>query len=315
MTATMSDQTTDARPTTAEQPARAAKTRETVAQRLLLASIDHSYDPVVDVDWAAEPKPGLMYLPEHRCSLYGTRLWDRLTPEQRVELSKHEISSAMQVGLWFELILMQMLLRYAYDLDPRTAHAQYALTEIGDETRHSTMFARAAEKLETPSYAPGPRLHNLARVYKNTSSGPSMFAPVLVAEEILDRLQREIMDDDGIQPLIRTISRIHVIEEARHVRYARDELSRQMADLSPKARRYHQGVIGLVSYLIVDGITNPRVYASVGISPREGRAAALANPHHQETRRWALGKIMPFLTEVGAVGGPTMRLLRRGHMI
>ena len=49
-----------------------------------------------------------------------------------------------------------------------------------------------------------------------------MFASVLVVEETTDRLQRSMLDDDDIQPFIRMINRIHVVEEARHVRYARN---------------------------------------------------------------------------------------------
>ncbi|MEO9238668.1 MAG: diiron oxygenase, partial [Jatrophihabitantaceae bacterium] len=162
--------------------------RQTTATRLLIASTENSFDPMTELDWDAELVPGLWFAPKHRLSLYGTELWDSLTEQQQIELSKHEVASIMQVGLWFEIILMQMMLRYAYDLDARTPHAQYALTEIGDETRHSVMFGRAADRLGVPRYGAPRLLHQLARVYKATAGGPAMFAPVLVAEEILDRL-------------------------------------------------------------------------------------------------------------------------------
>jgi len=234
---------------------------------------------------------------------------------QQLELSRHEVASVMQVGLWFELILMQMLLRYVYDQDSRQPHAQYALTEIGDETRHSVMFARAADKLGTPRYAAPRWVHNLGRIYKATAGGPAMFAPVLVAEEILDRLQREAMADDGVQPLIRGINRIHVLEEARHVRYAREELVRMMPGLDRSQLRRQRAVVALVCYLLADSLIDPRVYRAVGIEPSVGRAAARANPHHQESRRWTAGKVLPFLREVGIVGGPSEALYRRAFLI
>lgn len=289
--------------------------RETTATRLLASSARTSFDPGLDVDWDAPLVAGKPFMPLERVSLYGTPLWERLTGEQRIELSKHEIASVMSVGLWFEIILMQMLTRYAYDLDPRSAHAQYALTEIGDETRHSVMFARGAERLGVPRYGVPRRLHNLARVSGATMSGPAMFASVLVAEETTDRLQRAMMDDENIQPLIRAINRIHVIEEARHVRYAREQVARTMPKLGPAARRWHRFQTALVSYFVVDSLVDPRVYRSVGIDPAEGRRAALANPYFHETRRWLGEKIMPFLTEQGLVGGAGMALWRRAHLL
>ena len=106
--------------------------RESVAQRLLRSSLDHSYEPAIDVDWDAPLVEGRYGISPERCSLYGTPLWEGLTEQQRHTLTVHEICSIAQVGLWFEMILMQMLVRYSYDRDPRTGHVQYALTEIAD---------------------------------------------------------------------------------------------------------------------------------------------------------------------------------------
>ena len=70
-----------------------------------------------------------------------------MSPEQRIELGKHEVASVATTGLRFEAALMQMLLTEAYDETPASAHAQYALTEIADECRHSTMSARMASSI------------------------------------------------------------------------------------------------------------------------------------------------------------------------
>jgi hypothetical protein len=291
------------------------KNRDTTAARLLGSSARNSYDPDLDVVWDAPLVEGKFFMPPERVSLYGTALWERLSLAQRIELSKHEIASIMSVGLWFEIILMQMLVRYAYNLDARSAHAQYTLTEIGDETRHSIMFARAAEALGVPRYGVPPIVHKLAKVFAATAAGPSMFASVLVAEETTDRLQRSMMDDDGIQPLIRAVNRIHVVEEARHVRFAREEVSRETPKLTKAALRRHRVRTAVVSYTVVDSLIDSRVYKSVGIAPAEGRAAALANPHFHETRHWMAEKIVPFLREERLIGGRSEALWRKAHLL
>ncbi|HVK22605.1 MAG TPA: diiron oxygenase [Actinokineospora sp.] len=291
------------------------KDSEQVARRLLDSSARNSYDPLLDIDWAAEPVDGLAYMPLERVSLYGTDLWRGLSQEQRIELSKHEIASIASVGLWFEIILMQLLVRHAYDLDPRSAHAQYALTEVGDETRHVIMFAKAVERFGVPAYGPPRIVHELARAYKALASGPSMFAAVLVAEETTDRLQRSMMDDPDMQPLIRMVNRIHVVEEARHVRFAREEVVRSVPRLGRARLEVHRTLTALVSFAVIDSLIDPRVYRSVGIDPRQGRAAAMANPEFHQTRRWMAEKVIEFLTEAGMVGGPSKAILRRAHLI
>src|SRR5690606_36501474 len=91
--------------------------REAVAERLLSASVRLSYDPTVEIDWDAPHDPDAYWLPPERSSLYGTDLWERLSHAQRVELTKHEVASAAAAGVWFETILMQMLIRHYYNAD------------------------------------------------------------------------------------------------------------------------------------------------------------------------------------------------------
>ena len=290
-------------------------TRVGTAERLLSSSTKNSYDPRLDIDWDAPLSDGLAFMPFERVSLYGTRLWDELSPEQRIELSKHELASIISVGLWTELILIQMLVRDAYHRDPRDPRTHYELTEIGDETRHVIMFARALDRMGVPAYRPPRFVHHLARLYKATARGPMLFGPVLVTEEITDRLQRESMSDDGIHALVRMVNRIHVVEEARHVRFAREELSRVLPRLSAPARAHHRLVAALVSAIVASVLIDHKVYASVGLDPANARRVARANPHHRQTMRWMGEKIMGFLDENGMVTRVTRPIYRVANLL
>ncbi|GAA3439402.1 AurF N-oxygenase family protein [Kutzneria kofuensis] len=289
--------------------------REKTAERLLNSSADRSYDPHVDIDWDADLLPDKYFLPAHRCSLYGTALWERLTVEQRIELTRHELASIASVGIWFEVILMELLVRHSYDADPLTRHTQYALTEVADECRHSVMFARLIEKVGCPAYGPGQTAMRLGRIFKTIAFGPSMFAGILVAEEITDALQRESMADSSVQPLVRMVNRIHVIEEARHVRYAREEVLRDTPRLSRAGLAYHRAMLARTAFVVTRSLVHPRVYRSVGLDPYEARRVAWANPHYRETLRWAGSKLTTFLTENDLIGGPSKRVWQAVHLV
>jgi hypothetical protein len=99
------------------------------------------------------------------------------------------------------------------------------------------------------------------------------------------------------------------------VRYARDEVSTRMAKTNFATREIHRNICAVVSYMIIESMIDPRVYASVGIKPGEGRAAALANPHYHDTRRWMAEKITAFLKDEGMIGGPSTVLWKRAHLI
>jgi hypothetical protein len=285
-----------------------------LVDRLLKSSARQSYDPDVDIDWDAPPVPGLWWMQPERISLYGTPLWDRLTEEQRIELSKHEIASIASVGLWFEIVLMQLLLKDVYRSDPTSARTHYALTEIADECRHSTMFGRAIGHFGVPAYGPRKEARALGRAIPAVLRGPGAYAATLLGEEPVDRWQRDMMNDERIQPLVRMVSRIHVVEEARHVTFARDELERAMAVLRQKRGgerelRWHQVVASQAAYVTMRSLVHPEVYRAVGIDPSEGRHAALSNPHYRATIAWMGEKVVPYLDAQGLI--PASGRIRR----
>jgi hypothetical protein len=289
--------------------------RESTATRLLQSSAEHSYDPQVEIDWAAPLVPGRWFVPPHRSSLYGTPLWDRLTEEQRITLTRHEVASIASLGVWFETILMQLLIREYYRQDPTAAHAQYALTEVADECRHSVMFGRLIDRLGCPVYRVGRFDTALGRWIGATANGPRMYAAILIAEEVLDTLQREAAADERVQPLVRAVSRIHVVEEARHVRYARAELARQVRAAGRARLGFDRLVIARAAYLTGTALIHPEVYRAVGIDPAQGRRAAWANPHHRWTLREAGRRVVEFLGELDLIGGPGTALWRRSGLL
>ncbi len=123
------------------------------------------------------------------------------------------------------------------------------------------------------------------------------------------------MNDPQIQPLVRMVNRIHVLEEARHVTFAREEVRRGVAKLRGPELAYQQWLLAVVSHEVTRSLVNPAVYKAVGIRPRDGYRAAMNNPHWQATIRYFGERIMSFLDEVGLVGGPGMPWWRRSFLI
>ena len=292
-----------------------APDRSRTATRLLRASAEHSYDPEVEIDWDAPFAPDLYFVPPHRSSLFGTSIWDGLTEAQRITLTRHEVASIAGLGVWFETILMQLLIRAYYRQDPTAAHAQYALTEVADECRHSVMFGRMIARLGTPVYRPEGVNQALGKWIAATGTGPRMFAAILICEEILDTLQREAMADVRVQPLVRMVSRIHVVEEARHVRYAREELARQVRATGRRRLAFDKLVVGRAAYLCGTRLIHPGVYRSIGLDPAVGRRAAAANPHFRETLRWAGERVVAYLDDLDLIEGPGRVLWRRSGLL
>ena len=289
--------------------------REATAERLLRSSAKLSYDPDVDVHWAAPLNEDRFFIPERLVSLYGTPLWDTLSREQRIELSRQELVNTVSVGIWFELILMQMLLRASYRQDPTTRHVHYALTEVADECRHSTMFARLIERVDGRPYRNNRWLQLSARALPAILHGPAMWVATLIGEEIFDALQREHLDDESVQPVVRAVMRIHVTEEARHVRYARDDLVRELAHAPWWRKEFARIVVAVGALLMSRLLSRPRQYLRAGIDPGVAVPAARTSPHRREMLTFGARKLVRFLRDNDLIGGQSAVLWRRAGML
>lgn len=288
---------------------------EDTTRRLLDSSATLSYDPDAEIDWDEPLDPTLHGLNPEWSTLYGTALWDRMTEQQRVTLTRHEVASIMSTGIWFEMILQQMILRDEYRKDHATHEFRFALTEIADECRHSAMFARTCQALDATGYFPRRSAVELGRMYKTVAQGELAYTAILVAEEVLDVMQRDWMRGEDVLPMVRTTSRIHVVEESRHMKFARAEIRDRLRDAG-RARLFTSSVvIAVAAKIIVDNMVSPQVYAAAGLDVDEARAAAAANPHRAAMMRTSCRHLMDFLGEVGLLTPPAVRIYRTAHMI
>lgn len=285
------------------------------ARRLLESSAKLSYDPATEVDWDTPLDEDHHGMSPEWSTLYGTRYWQELTEAQRKELTRQESACVASTGIWFEMILQQMVLRDMYAKDPTDPRFQWALTEIADECRHSIMFGRGAAKLRAPAYRPARWVVELGRVFKTLAVGEAAYASILVAEEVLDVMQRDWMRDERVAPFIRTINNIHVVEESRHMKFAREETRARLRRAGPVRRHVQALVVSLASYFIVTSMVSREVYANAGLDVERALAEAKANEHHKSLMRSSCAGLMEFLSSARLLTRPATAVYRRAHLI
>ncbi|GAA2803965.1 diiron oxygenase [Saccharopolyspora taberi] len=289
--------------------------RHEMADRLLRSSEILSYDPIQEVDWETPLDTSYHGASPEWSTLYGTAYWDEMTPEQQRELTRQEAASVASTGIWFEMILQQMVLRDFYAKDPTDPAFQWALTEIADECRHSIMFARGAKKLRAPAYRPKRAVVELGRVFKATAFGEAAYAAILVAEEVLDVMQRDWMRDERVVPFVRTVNNIHVVEESRHMKFAREETKARLEGAGWLRKQINAFVVAVASYFIVTSMVNDKVYANAGLDSKRAIREAKANEHHKSMLRSSCAGLMEFLNSAGLLTKPAQWFYKRANLI
>ncbi|MGW7360516.1 AurF N-oxygenase family protein [Streptomyces sp. NPDC054802] len=285
-----------------------------VARRLLDSAATLAYDPATEVDWETPLDKDFHGASPEWSTLYGTAYWQEMTDAQRKELTRQEAASVASTGIWFEMILQQMVLRDLYAKDPTDDRFQWALTEIAEECRHSIMFARGAQKLGAPPYRPHRVAIELGRAFKTVAFGEAAYAAILVAEEVLDVMQRDWMRDERVVPFVRTINNIHVVEESRHMKFARDETRRHLARAGRVRHHINAFVVAIASYFIVTSMVNPKVYENAGLDEERALREAKANEHHKSMMRSSCSGLMEFLSSAGLLTGPALFFYKRAHL-
>ncbi|MGV9857608.1 AurF N-oxygenase family protein [Gordonia sp. NPDC003425] len=286
-----------------------------VSGRLLASAARLSRNAMTEIDWSLPMDPTKYGCSPEWSSLYGTDYWNELTEEQRVSLTRHEFASIMCIGIWFEMILNEMILRDQYLGDYHSSEYQFALTEIADECRHSMMFAKASEKMVGTSYRPSRIVGRLGKLLKGNARGEIAYTGILVAEEILDVFQRGCMRDDRVLPFIRTVNEIHVLEESRHMKFAREQVRESLKTAGAARRQTSALIVSIAAYVIVSSLIQKQAYTDAGLDADRAAAEAKNNAHFHAMIRSSCAHLMEFLDEVGLLTRPAMRYYRKANML
>lgn len=268
--------------------------------RQLTSNSEPYRDPLGRIDWS-ELDAAPYWLPPPALSLSGVPQFEELPEAVKARLSRYELIGVLRAGLWFEGLFMERLsyhLGRARDLPERA----YLLHQIREEAGHSLMFLHLMEKsalilpaLRQPSFGWAELLARSLPV----GSTPFWLA-VLIGEEASDRLNRYVRQQaDCVSPVVKQMCTLHVIDEARHIAYARKALEARLGTMGALKRRSLSRLAGFLFRQAVEALYYPAadLYELAGLAPgSRWRSLARANPVRRE-----------FVAERLA---PTMRLLQ-----
>ena len=148
-----------------------------------------------------------------------------------------------------------------------------------------------------------------------TFRGPVLWGAALVGEEIFDSLQRQILDDPDLQPIVRRLMRIHVTEEARHIQFARDGLRKESPTMPWYRKVFVANLHGVGGPFYRMLFTLPIQYNRTGLDGAAMRRAARANPHFRQKCRESFAPLGTFFEEVGLMGRLSRRMWRRAGFL
>ncbi len=295
-----------------ELPEEERRQGEESAYQQLLARLSHQsvvkhYDAYADVPWddpeyAIDPNDPRFALPAD--DPLGATAWYRAQPpEIRARLGLHLFATFARVGWTFESILKRGILEYVDTLPDDAPEFRYAYHEVIEEAQHSLIFHEFV--MRTGLQVRPPRILGKAQrqVIRFGRRFPELFFMlVLSGEDPIDWFQRRMLQSGTeLHPLLERISRIHILEEARHMSFARHFLRRHV----PQLGRFKMAMLQLrtpVIFKISAGIMmrpSGHLVRTYGIPAEVMREAYGRGSAHERLTLEALRKPRELCRELG----------------
>lgn len=239
-------------------------------------------DPLTQLPWDALSLDDF-WLPPAALSLAGLAEFERQPELVQRRLSQYEFLHFIQAGLWLEGIFIERLGR-ALHKSVSLAEYAYNLHEIREESGHSLMFLKLMEHsglhLPLDAFHRPWLTHVLGRLAPERST--LFWLAVVIGEELPDKLNRYVRSHgDAINPLIRQMSRLHIIDEARHIARSRHTLEQRLASASALQRAILKPLASalLTQFARAFYLPSPAVYELAGLGAGQPwRERARHNP-------------------------------------
>jgi hypothetical protein len=256
------------------------------------------WNPDDVLDYSVDVDLGKPMMPDMFHPLYGSDLFDRLTPGERDQLNAEMASWTLSQFLHGEqgaLLAAAQLVTSVPDLDSKL----YGSTQVVDEARHVDVYNRYLHQKIGFSYPVNPHLKTLLDLILKDSRWDMKFLGMQIMVEGLALAAFALMRQNSYEPLLRDITRYVMGDEARHVAFGVLSLRDHYAGRSEAERREREDFVYEASVLMRDRFLMQEVWAKMGMPVERCTELALNNHGQILFRQWLFSKIVPAIKKIG----------------
>ena len=201
------------------------------------------FDPYIDINWDApefsvrksDPRWALP-----TSDPLGGHPWYQAQPlEKQIEIGLWHQANTAKVSLQLESILIRGLMHYTFWVPNGSPEYRYCVHESIEECNHAMMFQELVNRIGVN--APGmPRWLRWISAAIPLYAGPlpgTFFFGVLAGELPIHHMQKNMLREEwSPHPIMEKVMAIHVAEEARHISFADQFLSRRVPHMVRRSR-------------------------------------------------------------------------------
>jgi hypothetical protein len=285
---------------------------EAMVRRLSHLSVDRHFEAFRDVPW--DDRDLAVRTDDARWVLgdldpLGSSPWYQAQPEtEQARIGLHRVAQMLHTGWQFENILQIGLLIHAMAQANDSVEFRFLHHELAEESQHSMMFHELVRRS-------GLATHGMPRwslvLVRPMLMAAAKWDPLvlclaaLAGEEPIDLVQRRQLRAGQLHPLLETICRIHVTEEARHISFARHFIRKTTPRLGRLRRTALAMAFPIFMAMGAHLMLHPgRRFATDADVPPDVLREAYATRSARQLRADSVDKVRGFAAELGLMGWP-----------
>jgi hypothetical protein len=264
------------------------------------------WDADTRIDWSQDLDPeNPEQLPDESIPIFGSGVFARLTPQERVTLRRHFQAWQLSQFLHGEqgaLICTAKIVQQVPSIDAKF----YAATQVIDEARHVEAYSRLLHEKFALAYPITPTLQRLLDDVLRDARWDMTYLGMQVLIEGLALAAFAQIRDQSQNPLAAAVNAYVMQDEARHVAFGRFALRDYYPTLTQAERDEREEFAVEACYLMRDRFQAEEVWETLGLPVDDCAAFMLESGFMQRYRSALFSRIVPVIKDIG-LWGPRIR--------
>jgi hypothetical protein len=235
--------------------------------------------------------------PEEMLPLFGSEIWDRMTPAERI-VCNHETSawtlSQFLHGEQGALLAAAQLVDSVQDIDSK----MYSATQVVDEARHVDVYNRYLHHKVGFSYPVNPHLKTLLDMILKDSRWDMKFLGMQIMVEGLALAAFGMIRQTTHEPLLRELTAYVMGDEARHVAFGVLSLRDYYREQPESVRREREDFVYEAARLMRDRFLLQEVWDKMGLPKERCMEITLTSKGQIMFRQLLFAKIVPAIKKM-----------------
>jgi hypothetical protein len=248
--------------------------------------------------WETSVDPESELVPDFQIPVYGTHIWEKLTPGDIRKLRREALSwtlSQFMHGEQGALLCTAKIVETVPWIDAK----YYASTQVMDEARHVEVFAKYLDDKLSGHYPINAHLKLLLDDIVNDSRWDMTYLGMQIMVEGLALAAFGFIHQITTEPLLKQLLRYVMADEARHVAFGVLSLKEYYSELTDAELAERQEFAFEAAVRMRDRFLQQEVWDRMGLDVKQVLPLVINSPQRQIFQSMLFSKIVPNCKKLG----------------